>query len=581
MPDNNKLLSLLPKLMPGEYAADTAVDSVFDEILSELEDRVAPIIIDSFCADKYKIVKELRDTVEYYRVLGKLPELIGRKVIILRGRGNYFHVPSIKFHGGKIGVWCVNASEQRVEMSEKDMGIVKENAGLHVPVRAFLYSDRKVDCGDVLVYLPYETVKTKDGKEKPFLVKTEYGDVCEFFSRSGASKNINIETDVSAILQRAFQYYEAAGLKTKRKLGELNKELTLTGGETIREMLASMRGKLLSDIGAGENADNKLYAGVAKFYELLKAARHKLTQLCKGRLDADTPEDAKPTSKYTFKFRDFEIKPEQYAALSDDGLRMRIGASGGNFNSIKAVALSEYKRRKDKSLDYILDLWQYLQEHGYSNPSGDELQSMGHLYYKKEDYHKAKSCFERANTALSHFLLGKIYEKGLTPPKNLKSALKHYSMADKMGFSGADEGIYRIERQLEAREEESSTKYDPVKNYDPDTSDSDEEEDLCFVTTAVCESFGKPDDCYELMMFRRVRDEWVRFQPDGEAMIRKYYEIAPKIVSAIDARPDRDAIYRRIWANYLEPALSAIEDGDYPACVNLYTSMVEELAERY
>ena len=31
----------------------------------------------------------------------------------------------------------------------------------------------------------------------------------------------------------------------------------------------------------------------------------------------------------------------------------------------------------------------------------------------------------------------------------------------------------------------------------------------CFVTTAVCDSFGKSDDCYELTAFRAFRDNWL------------------------------------------------------------------------
>jgi hypothetical protein len=582
MRDNDKLLSLLPKLMPGEDASNTGVDSIFDEILSELEDRVAPMIIDSLCADKYKIVKELRDIVEYYRVLGKLPELIGREVQVRQERNAYFNVLGVRFGGGEFGVWCVNASERRVRMSKKDMDIVRGNAELYVPVKAFIYSDKKIGDGIAVVYLPYVTVKTNDGKERIFHVKTEYCDAAKFFSHSGASKNVNIETDVTAILQRAFQYYEAAGSKAKLKLEKLNKELTLTEDENIREILTLMRREFLSDIDASEGAHGRLYTGVAKLYELLREARYKLTQLSEGRVDANTPEDAKPTPKYKFKFQDFEIKPEQYSVLSDDNLRIRIGASDGDFNSIKAVASYEYTKRENKSLDYILDLWHYLQEHGYNNLSGDELEKIGHLYYKKGDYRKAKSYFEKADTAQSHFLLGKIYEEGLTPPKNLKLALKHYSMASDNEFLNADKDIQRVKEQLEAIKEKSKQKYDSSKNYSPKSTDSEEgDSDGCFVTTAVCESFGKSDDCYELMMFRRTRDEWVRFQPNGEAMIREYYKIAPKIVETIGAYPDRDAIYRSLWTNHLEPALSAIENGDYQMCLDLYTEMVAELAARY
>ena len=34
----------------------------------------------------------------------------------------------------------------------------------------------------------------------------------------------------------------------------------------------------------------------------------------------------------------------------------------------------------------------------------------------------------------------------------------------------------------------------------------------CYITTAVCEFYGKPDDCHELTQFRKFRDEWLAKQ---------------------------------------------------------------------
>lgn len=32
---------------------------------------------------------------------------------------------------------------------------------------------------------------------------------------------------------------------------------------------------------------------------------------------------------------------------------------------------------------------------------------------------------------------------------------------------------------------------------------------FCYITTAVCETFGKPDDCYELRLLRTYRDGYL------------------------------------------------------------------------
>ena len=69
---------------------------------------------------------------------------------------------------------------------------------------------------------------------------------------------------------------------------------------------------------------------------------------------------------------------------------------------------------------------------------------------------------------------------------------------------------------------------------------------LCFITTAVCQELGKPDDCEELTAFRAFRDGYPRSPPDGEALIREYYNIAPGIVTCINTCSDRHASYERM-----------------------------------
>ena len=103
----------------------------------------------------------------------------------------------------------------------------------------------------------------------------------------------------------------------------------------------------------------------------------------------------------------------------------------------------------------------------------------------------------------------------------------------------------------------------------------------CFITTAVCDSIGKPDDCYELTMFRSFRDNWLVKENDGAELIERYYRTAPTIVKHINARPDAKAIYLAIWANYLAPCLKLLEQKNYAACKSKYVEMVETLANRY
>ena len=81
------------------------------------------------------------------------------------------------------------------------------------------------------------------------------------------------------------------------------------------------------------------------------------------------------------------------------------------------------------------------------------------------------------------------------------------------------------------------------------------------------------------MTLRQFRDGWLAFQPDGEAIIREYYQIAPPIVEALNISNQRDAIYTDIWQDYILPCVQMIEQGSYEACRALYEKMVLSLKQ--
>lgn len=103
----------------------------------------------------------------------------------------------------------------------------------------------------------------------------------------------------------------------------------------------------------------------------------------------------------------------------------------------------------------------------------------------------------------------------------------------------------------------------------------------CFITSAVCRSFNKPDDCYELTAFRNFRDSWLSKQPDGSALIQEYYLVAPQIVAEIDSRDNASMIYQGIWEEYLQQCLSHIENEEFAECKALYCEMVTTLKQKY
>ena len=104
---------------------------------------------------------------------------------------------------------------------------------------------------------------------------------------------------------------------------------------------------------------------------------------------------------------------------------------------------------------------------------------------------------------------------------------------------------------------------------------------FCYITTAVCTTMGKPDDCYELNCFRTYRDTYLMATEDGEEIVREYYDIAPTIVKHINREKNSRKIYEGIWDHYLKPCLHMIEEEQNQECKALYIQMVRDLEKEY
>ncbi len=103
----------------------------------------------------------------------------------------------------------------------------------------------------------------------------------------------------------------------------------------------------------------------------------------------------------------------------------------------------------------------------------------------------------------------------------------------------------------------------------------------CFITTAVCESLGKPDDCYELTLLRRYRNTFMMCSEQKAAAVKEYYRIAPEIVEKINGRADAAERYRSIWAQYLNPCIRLIEENHLEDCADVYADMVNTLQKEF
>lgn len=124
-------------------------------------------------------------------------------------------------------------------------------------------------------------------------------------------------------------------------------------------------------------------------------------------------------------------------------------------------------------------------------------------------------------------------------------------------------------------------KGNPIKSAQFETIQGGFKSKLCYVTTAVCRSMNKPEDCYELNLLKAYRDDYLLKTEKGEELVREYYDIAPTIVKRIEKKENADEAYRQIWEEYLKPCIYFIEQGDNSSCSERYIKMVEELKEQY
>ena len=103
----------------------------------------------------------------------------------------------------------------------------------------------------------------------------------------------------------------------------------------------------------------------------------------------------------------------------------------------------------------------------------------------------------------------------------------------------------------------------------------------CFITSAVCDSLGKPDDCDELMTMRRYRDELKAEDKDMTSLIEEYYRVAPLVVQRIDKSNEAKRIYNDLWKTSISKIYENIKQGNPQKAKLQYVDMLEKLCIRY
>ena len=102
----------------------------------------------------------------------------------------------------------------------------------------------------------------------------------------------------------------------------------------------------------------------------------------------------------------------------------------------------------------------------------------------------------------------------------------------------------------------------------------------CFITTACVVSNGLPDNCYELEVLRKFRDEFVISRTNGKELINEYYKTAPLIVQQINGQENANSIYSDLYKD-IKLAVSLIKAKKNIEAFNLYCKLTIDLKEKY
>jgi len=102
----------------------------------------------------------------------------------------------------------------------------------------------------------------------------------------------------------------------------------------------------------------------------------------------------------------------------------------------------------------------------------------------------------------------------------------------------------------------------------------------CFLSTACIRHKHLPDQCEELQMLRKFRDDFMKASPLGRQLIEEYYSIGPKLVKAIEQDSNKADTYRYIYS-CIKNACIKIRLMENESAQDVYTKMVKQLGKKY
>jgi hypothetical protein len=106
-------------------------------------------------------------------------------------------------------------------------------------------------------------------------------------------------------------------------------------------------------------------------------------------------------------------------------------------------------------------------------------------------------------------------------------------------------------------------------------------------TTGICilqeltGRYGKKNAEHQLDILRNFRDDYMLEQPNGYALYEMYYYLSRPVFLAIQSQPDPGEIWRNLYSNELQQALTLIADKKMEQALTLYKQIMQRLLHTY
>jgi hypothetical protein len=249
-------------------------------------------------------------------------------------------------------------------------------------------------------------------------------------------------------------------------------------------------------------------------------------------------------------------------------VRMRQEADEGRIERESGEAPSQGFFEADA--DYRHRISREADEDTVSNSTGSEP-SQGFL---ESDRDYARRVEQEANERVIEDVVGSGPSQGF-----FESDDSYRSRIDRE----ADEAV--IERATGTRPtqgffESDETYIERISTEADEHNSDDKSSSGCFLTTACTSAGGLGDDCEELSVLRRFRDEYLATSQHGRALLEQYYRQAPGIVRTIDASAAARDVYAEVLAS-VRTVVKLIENKRGPEAVKVYAGLFRTLSSRF